>query len=146
MSHIVYIALGSNLGARAHNMKSAIKTLASVVNFSNISPIYETPPWGYAHQPAFLNQVARGETDLTPAGLLACLKQIENDMGRVRTITNGPRPIDLDILFYDDLIQDTPGLTLPHPRLEGRAFVLKPLADLVPEMVHPLFGKTIRQM
>ena len=110
------------------------------------SPVYETPPWGYLDQPAFLNQVVRGETGLSPDELLAFLKQIEAQLGRVKTIANGPRSIDLDILFYDDLVFESPTLSLPHPRLEGRGFVLKPLVDLAPDLIHPLLHKSMRQL
>ena len=142
----VYIALGSNLGDRLGNLQAAIAALAPDVVVSAQSPVYETPPWGYLDQPAFLNQVLRAETALPPVELLAYLKQVENRMGRIKLIENGPRPIDLDILFYDELVLETPALSLPHPRLPGRGFVLVPLVDLAPELRHPLLNKTMRQM
>lgn len=109
------------------------------------SPVYETAPWGYTNQPDFLNQVIKAKTDLSPEQLLATLKSVEATLGRVPTFRYGPRPIDLDILLYDDLVIETPQLTLPHPRLTERAFVLYPLADLDPDLRHPVSGLTIRQ-
>ena len=146
MSHTVYIALGSNLGDRLANLRTAIAHLRAEVRVEVESPVYETPPWGYLDQPAFLNQVVKGSSDQEPEDLLAFLKTIEKKMGRQKTIRYGPRIIDLDLLFYDDLILDSPHLSLPHPRLSGRAFVLAPLADLAPDLVHPLLGKTVREM
>jgi 2-amino-4-hydroxy-6-hydroxymethyldihydropteridine diphosphokinase len=143
MSHTVYLALGSNLGDRKANLQTAIESLSSVARLLDASPIYETPPWGYLNQPDFLNQVIQVETDLSPSDLLVYLKELETRLGRTATVRYGPRMIDVDILFYDDLILDEPGLTIPHPRMQGRAFVLVPLADLAPDMLHPLEGKTI---
>ncbi len=110
------------------------------------SPIYETPPWGYLEQPAFLNQVVQGNTRLKPETLLTYLKQLEIKMGRTPTVRYGPRLIDIDILFYDDLILDKPNLAIPHPHLHERAFVLVPLADIAPEYHHPVSGKSTRQL
>jgi 2-amino-4-hydroxy-6-hydroxymethyldihydropteridine diphosphokinase len=143
MNHTVYLALGSNLGDRKANLQTAIESLSSVARLLDASPIYETPPWGYLNQPDFLNQVIQVETDLSPSDLLVYLKELETRLGRTATVRYGPRMIDVDILFYDDLILDEPGLTIPHPRMQGRAFVLVPLADLAPDMLHPLEGKTI---
>jgi len=143
MSHIVYLALGSNLGERKANLQAAVEAMAPGARLLAASPVYETPPWGYLNQPNFLNQVIRAETDLSPNELLVYLKELEKRLGRTKTLRYGPRTIDVDILFYDDLILDEPGLTIPHPRMQGRAFVLVPLADLAPDMLHPLEGKTI---
>jgi 2-amino-4-hydroxy-6-hydroxymethyldihydropteridine diphosphokinase len=110
------------------------------------SPIYETPPWGYSDQPKFLNQVVRVETDLPPAELLAYLKLLEAHQGRQPSFQYGPRLIDLDILFFDDKVIQTPALSIPHPRLPERAFVLVPLADLAPNLVHPILGITVQEM
>lgn len=145
-NQIVYIALGTNLGDRQANLEEAIVRLQPIVQVIACSPVYETPPWGYIEQPDFLNQVVQGETSLEPMDLLDLLKRIEMEMGRVKTIQNGPRLIDLDLLFYGDLILETERLTLPHPRMVGRGFVLLPLADLAPNLVHPLLGLRIREL
>lgn len=146
VAHTVYLALGTNLGDRLANLKQAASALPPLVRLIAASPVYETPPWGYAEQPAFLNQVLQAETDLDPHALLAYLKQIETSLGRRATFRNGPRVIDLDILFYDDALLNAPGLTIPHPRIPERAFVLVPLADLSPDFRHPSLGKSVRQM
>lgn len=144
--HLVYIGLGTNLGDRQENLKAAIQALAPKVNVLASSPVYVTPPWGVLDQPAFLNQVIQVETDLFPSELLRYLKKTEKQLGRVESVRYGPRLIDLDILFYDDLILDMPGLTIPHPQLERRGFVLFPLADLAPDLRHPISGKTVNEL
>ena len=146
MSQSVYIALGSNLGDRSANLEAAVEALPPSVRVLLRSPIYETPPWGYTDQPAFLNQVVQAETDLTPQDLLTYLKKLEEKLGRQPTFQYGPRKIDLDILLYDDLVLETPSLTIPHPHLAERAFVLLPLADLAPDLVHPVLGITVTEM
>ena len=146
MSHSVFIGLGSNLGDRLANLHTAVAALKPEIFNLVCSPIYETPPWGYLDQPKFLNQVIRAETDLRPADLLSHLKRIETRLGRQPGIQYGPRLIDLDILFYDELIIDSPPLTIPHPRLEGRGFVLLPLAQLAPELRHPVLGSSIHEL
>jgi len=134
MSHLVYLALGTNLGDRLANLTSAIKALTPAVQPIASSKVYETPPWGYLDQPAFLNQVIRAQTELAPLDLLAWLKGLETDLGRQPGLRYGPRLIDLDILLYDDLRLETAALTIPHPRLGERAFVLVPLADLASDL------------
>ena len=143
---IIYLALGSNLGDRLANLRAAIDALAPEVRVIAESSIYETPPWGYTDQPAFLNMAVKAETDLSPLALLRHLKDIESRLGRETTFRYGPRVIDLDILFYDDLVVDEEGLTIPHPRLHERAFVLVPLAEIAPELVHSVRGKTVKEM
>lgn len=141
--HLVYIALGSNLGDRLANLQAALQRFAPQVVIDRQSSVYETEPWGYADQPAFLNMAVAAKTSLEPDALLVFLKNIEQEMGRATTFRNGPRLIDLDILFYDELVLDTPPLVIPHPRLHERAFVLVPLADVAPEHLHPVLGETV---
>jgi 2-amino-4-hydroxy-6-hydroxymethyldihydropteridine diphosphokinase len=143
---ILYLALGSNLGDRFANLQAAMAALPPAVRVLACSPVYETPPWGLADQPAFLNMALKGRTALAPLDLLKHLKRLEIELGRLPAVRWGPRRIDMDILFYDRLILETPELTLPHPRLHERAFVLVSLADLAPSLVHPLLGVTISQL
>lgn len=141
--HEVYLGLGANLGDRAATLRAARSSLAPEVELVRCSRLYETPPWGDLDQPTFLNAVCHGHTALSPSALLAQLKQIERDLGRVATRRWGPRAIDLDILFYDDLVLSTPTLTIPHALLHERAFVLLPLRELAPELQHPLLHRSI---
>jgi 2-amino-4-hydroxy-6-hydroxymethyldihydropteridine diphosphokinase len=146
MDHIVYLALGTNLGNRLLNLNTAISSLTPQMNLKKKSSVYETPPWGVADQPAFLNQVVMAETYEGPERLLKHLKRLEIALGRVPSFKNGPRLIDIDILFYDDLVLDTAALVLPHPRLHERAFVLFPLAEIEPELVHPVLHKSVHEL
>ena len=144
--NLVYIALGSNLGKRSENLKSAIHQLFPEVRILRCSPVYETPPWGYEDQPDFLNQVIEVETDLSPDKLLEQVKSIERKIGRKDSFRYGPRMIDIDILFYNDLIIDSPPLSIPHPRIPDRSFVLVPMADLAPLFTHPVHNRTIEDL
>jgi 2-amino-4-hydroxy-6-hydroxymethyldihydropteridine diphosphokinase len=142
----VYIALGSNLGDRAANLREAIRRLPPLVTVLAQSPVYRTKPWGYTDQPDFLNQVIFAETACTPEALLAHLKEIEITVGRTPTFRYGPRVVDLDILFFGDLTVSLPDLEIPHPRLHERAFVLVPLNDLNPGLRHPVTNQTVGEM
>jgi 2-amino-4-hydroxy-6-hydroxymethyldihydropteridine diphosphokinase len=144
--HIVYLALGSNLGDRLANLKQAISSLTPQLEVKAKSQVYETPPWGYEDQPKFLNQVIKAKTYLDPEPLLKHLKRLEVALGRKESFPNGPRLIDLDILFYDDQVLNTPALVIPHPRLQERGFVLLPLMDIDPDLVHPVSKKSVREM
>jgi len=143
---IVYLGLGSNLGERQSNLNAALAALPPAVRVLCSSSVYETEPWGYRDQPPFLNQVVEGDTGLAPLDLLAHLKQIEAALGRQPTFRYGPRLIDLDILLYGDQVVNLPGLTIPHPHLAERAFVLAPLAEIAPEVRHPQSGSTMREL
>ena len=143
---IVYLCLGSNLGEREENLTRALTLLSQKVKLEKVSSIYETEPVGYKEQPSFLNLACRITTDLNPGELLHLAKDIETKMGRRPCFLNSPRPIDIDILFYDDKIMRTQDLIIPHPRLAGRAFVLIPLAEIAPGLIHPELGKSIAEL
>lgn len=145
-THIIYLALGSNLGDRLDNLRSAVTALSPQLEVKAKSHIYETPPWGYEDQPRFYNQVIKADTYLQPEPLLRHLKRLEVALGREPNFQNGPRLIDLDLLLYDQLVLDTPALTLPHPRMHERGFVLLPLMDLAPEYIHPVLKKSVREL
>jgi 2-amino-4-hydroxy-6-hydroxymethyldihydropteridine diphosphokinase len=146
MDHIVYLALGSNMGNRLANLKAAILNLSPQMTVKTKSSVYETPPWGFVEQDAFLNQVVKVETYLEPEPLLRHLKRIEVVLGRVPNFQNGPRLIDIDILFFDNLIIRTPPLMVPHPRLHERAFVLVPLVEIEPELIHPILQRPVSKL
>lgn len=146
MNHTVYLSIGSNLGDRADNLKQAVTSLSPQMRVRKKSKVYETPPWGYTEQDPFLNQALMATTYLEPEPLLKHLKRLEVALGRKATFRYGPRLIDLDILFFDDLILDTPILTIPHPHVHERGFVLLPLMDIAPDHVHPVTRKSAREM
>jgi len=144
---IAYLGLGSNLGNRRGNLESAVQRLDSPeLRVLRLSSIYETEPRDLADQPWFLNQVIEVETTLFPRQLLRRVQKMELDLGRRRSVPKGPRLIDLDILLYASAKISTPGLEVPHPRMAERRFVLEPLAELAPELRHPLTGQTIKEM
>lgn len=135
--HEVFISLGSNIGDRQYAMLRAITLMTPDIVPVSFSKIYETPPWGFEDQPPFLNQAIKTQTLLSPSELLEKLKRIEREIGRKPNFRYGPRLIDLDILFYDDLIYKSEKLIIPHPEINIRAFVLIPLMDIAPNLVHP---------
>lgn len=142
----VYLALGTNLGDRMHNLREAVARLEPGVRTSRVSSVYETEPWGVTSQPRFLNLVVAGETELKPLALLDLLKRIEVEMGRTEGARYGPRLIDLDILLYDDLEFRNERLEIPHPRMTKRRFVLVPLAEIAPGVAHPRFKQTAQDL
>jgi len=146
MPQNVFIGSGSNLGDRLAELTKAVGLLSPDVRMVKASRVYETPPWGFKSQPAFLNQVLQAKTELDPPALLKYLKRIEVKMGRKATFRYGPRVIDLDILFYGSLIYSLDNLQIPHPMAAERAFVLVPLLELAPDFIHPMNGKTITEL
>jgi 2-amino-4-hydroxy-6-hydroxymethyldihydropteridine diphosphokinase len=142
-----YLALGSNLGDRALMLLAALTSLQSPeLKLARVSRVRETEPVGLREQPRFLNQVAEFETSLSPAALLERVQLVEREMGRVRTVLNGPRSIDIDILLYGGEIVREPGLEIPHPRFRERRFVLEPLAELNPDALEPVTGKRVSEL
>ncbi|HEY0673608.1 MAG TPA: 2-amino-4-hydroxy-6-hydroxymethyldihydropteridine diphosphokinase [Longimicrobiales bacterium] len=141
-----FIGLGSNVGDRGANLRRAVMLLRRQMAVVAVSSIYESDPVGYTDQPRFWNMVVQVETDLSPRALLECLIGIEQEMGRERSFRNAPRNIDLDILLHDDVVMDEPGLNIPHPRIAQRAFVLKPLLELAPDLVDPASGQRYRDI
>jgi GTP cyclohydrolase-4 len=145
-THTIYVALGSNLGDRRGNLAAALQHLREIMDITDVSSVYETEPVGYLEQPRFLNIVCKGSTKLTAEEFLKQVKEIEAGMGRQPTFRNGPRPIDIDILFYDDEQIDQENITVPHPRMAERAFVLAPLAEIAPGVVDPVSGHTAKEL
>jgi 2-amino-4-hydroxy-6-hydroxymethyldihydropteridine diphosphokinase len=146
--HIAFIGLGSNLNDPETQLDEARRRLALVkgLEITGISSYYATPPVGVLDQPWFVNAVVSLRTTLSPEELLDILLQVENDMGRVRTQRWGPRLVDLDILLYNSKVINTPRLTVPHPEMAARGFVLLPLAEIAPQAFHPVLKKTAVQL
>ncbi|UCE97179.1 MAG: 2-amino-4-hydroxy-6-hydroxymethyldihydropteridine diphosphokinase [Dehalococcoidia bacterium] len=142
----VYLGIGSNMGDRKENIEKAIDYLSQKLRVTEKSSIYDTEPVGIREQPRFLNMVCQVKTMLKAADLLVLAKAIESKLGRMPGKRNSPRPIDIDILFYGDEIINTPELRIPHPRLTHRAFVLVPLAEIAPTLVHPLNRKSAGEL
>jgi 2-amino-4-hydroxy-6-hydroxymethyldihydropteridine diphosphokinase len=143
----VYLGLGANVGDRQANLRMALQRLQTLARLEEVSSLYETEPVGVSEQPSFFNAVCRVSTGLEPQALLRFLKNLEGEIGRRPGGQKwGPRPIDLDILLYDDRVVDVPELRVPHPRLAERAFVLVPLCELAPKLRHPLLGKSMKEL
>ena len=141
-----FLGLGSNLGDRQAAIDEALEALGHAgTRVSKRSPLYETEPWGLLEQPRFINAACEIETSMGPLALLDLLKSLERDAGRVVTVRNGPRPLDLDILMYGNIRIRTPRLVVPHPGMLSRATVLVPLADIAAQVRHPLTGKRIEE-
>ncbi|MEJ2109237.1 MAG: 2-amino-4-hydroxy-6-hydroxymethyldihydropteridine diphosphokinase [Acidobacteriota bacterium] len=141
-----YISAGSNIGDKDKNLEHALKKLEAAGAVAQTSPIFETEPVGYEDQPWFLNMVVGMDTRMSARDLLRCCMQIETSQGRTRSFKNAPRTLDLDILFYGDLVLEERDLCIPHPRLTERRFVLVPLARIAPDLVHPIIRKSIRTL
>lgn len=141
----VYLGLGSNLGDRQANLDRALEFLSQRLRMGKISSIYDTEPLGDSNQPRFLNLVCQAFTHLQPAGLLVLVKGIERKLGRVGK-SGTPRTIDIDILLYGDQVIKTPELVIPHPKMTERAFVLIPLDEIASDLVHPVAGRTIKEL
>lgn len=147
MKKLVYLSLGSNLGDREGYLREAISRLGDLGVITQISTFYETQPVEVqGDQPWFLNCALAMETELEPSAFLGCMLAVEQSMGRVRTEPKGPRTIDLDILFFGDDVLDTPELTVPHPAIHQRRFVLQPLAEIAPAFMHPVLKRTVREL
>ncbi len=142
----VYLSLGSNVGDRAANLRTALDLLGKVGKIVAVSAVYETEPVEFAAQPWFLNCAAKLETEQMPKQLMKTILDIERQMGRRREHKKGPRNIDIDILLFGTSVMETPGLTVPHAALHERRFVLEPLAEIAPEILHPVFKRTIREL
>jgi len=143
----VFLLIGGNMGDRLQNLHQAIDLLVETCGpVTQQSAVYETAAWGITDQPAFLNQALALTTVLTAQELITTVLSVEEKMGRHRLEKFGPRIIDIDILFFNDDIMDEPNLTIPHPQLQNRRFVLAPMEEIAPELVHPVLHKTIEQL
>jgi 2-amino-4-hydroxy-6-hydroxymethyldihydropteridine diphosphokinase len=146
MPNVAYLSLGSNVGEREEQLREAMSRLGAVGRVVAGSSFYETEPIEFTQQPWFLNCAIALETSQTPEKLMATILRIEEKMGRRRVQKKGPRTIDIDILLFGDSIIDSPELTIPHPAMHQRRFVLEPLAEISPDVRHPAFKKTIREL
>ncbi len=146
MQDRVYLSLGSNVGDREDHLRGAITRLESIARVISVSSFYETEPMEVTNQPWFLNCAVKVETTKMPKQLMAAILEMEREMGRLRTMKKGPRTIDIDILLFGDAVVDSPELTIPHPAMHERRFVLEPLAEIASEARHPVFKKTVSEM
>ena len=146
MPNLVYLSLGSNVGNRQAQLQDARARLATVGRVVAESSLYETEPVELTQQPWFLNCALALETSKTPQQLMAAILRVEEEMGRRRMQKKGPRSIDIDILLFGDTIINSPELTIPHPAMQQRRFVLEPLAEIAPEVLDPVLKKTIREL
>lgn len=146
MPHLVHLSLGSNIGDREGHLRAAIAHLKATSHIVSVSSFYETEPVEITDQPWFLNNVVALETTESPAQLMTAILHIQQQMGRRLIQRKGPRIIDIDILLFDDIILDSPALTIPHPAMHERRFVLQPLAEIAPQAKHPLLNQTIQQL
>ena len=143
----IYIGVGSNLGSREENCRKAIELFSQHgIRVVKSSSMIETEPWGVEKQPKFINMVVEAETVLVPEELLKALEKIESDLGRRPAERWSPRIIDLDVLFYDDLVMKTTDLEIPHPGIKDRDFVLKPLVEIAPDVMHPVLKKSVSEL
>lgn len=146
MKHIIYLGLGSNVGDTKEHITQATIALKKLAEPLTVAEYYLSKPVGYSNQASFLNTVVKGTTNLSPSALLFAIKTLEKNLGRKYRFRWGPREIDIDILLYDQLVLDTEALSIPHPRMHEREFVLKPLEDLAPDYVHPVFQRSVREL
>lgn len=142
----VFLGLGSNIGNKEENINNSLKFISELYTVKKISHLYLTEPIGNVKQDWFLNCVVEIQTDVDPKKLLSSVKSIERKLGRIKTVKNGPRIIDIDILFYGDRVLKTKSLVIPHPSIQERLFVLQPMMDINPNLVHPVFKKSIHQL
>jgi 2-amino-4-hydroxy-6-hydroxymethyldihydropteridine diphosphokinase len=146
VTHLVLLGMGANLGDPVAQLARAVRMMSGVVRVEGVSSVYRSEPVGFAEQPDFYNVVVRGMTGLEPLALLRAAQCVEADLGRERSFPNAPRTIDIDLLAYGDRVMRTDGLTLPHPRLHLRGFVLHPLVEIAPDWPHPVLHATAREL